>query len=180
MSVVPLPLDPDAEARALLNFMVRHGDIVCTDHAGRTLLQLAVDPWTLDQLCAFDADATEFEDADSEPDGAAVILDLVPPKRVSRASRIVQALALALLLVTIPHLEAQADQAAVVAPLPMSTAQAPQQCCRVCRQGKACGDGCISAERHARRIRAAPARLRAGPSVEHNAQDQQWPDAPTP
>jgi hypothetical protein len=153
MPVVPLSLDPNAEARALLNFMLRHGDIVGIDHAGRTILQLAVDPWTLDRLAAFDADATDLEDSDSEPDGPAVILDLVPPKRVSRASRIAQALALVLLLVTVPRLEAGADQAAVVAPLPMSTAQAPQQCCRVCRKGKACGNGCISAEKQCKKDR---------------------------
>ena len=40
MSVVPLFLDPNAEARTLLNFMLQHGDIVGTDQAGRTLLQL--------------------------------------------------------------------------------------------------------------------------------------------
>src|ERR671918_1550407 len=109
MSVVPLSLDPNAEARALLNFMLRHGDIVGTDQVGRTILQLAVDPWTLDQLAAFDADATELEDSDSELDGPAVILDLVPPKRVGRARRIAQALALALLLMTVPRLDAHAD-----------------------------------------------------------------------
>ena len=149
MSVVPLPLHPNAEARALLHFMLRHGDIVGTDHAGRTLLQLAVDPWTLDQLAAFDADAADLEDSDSEPDGPAVILDLVPPKQICRASRIVQAVALALLLVTVPRLDARADQAPVVAPL--STAQAPQQCCRVCRKGQPCGDGCISAEKQCKK-----------------------------
>jgi hypothetical protein len=151
MSVVPLSLDPNAEARALLHFMLRHGDIVGTDHAGRTILQLAVDPWTLDQLAAFDADAADLEDSDSEPDGPAVILDLVAPKRTAWASRMVQALALALLLVTVPRLDARADQAPVVAPLPMSTAQAPQQCCRVCRKGQPCGDGCISAEKQCRK-----------------------------
>ena len=112
MSVVPLPLDPNAEARALLHFMLQHGAIVGTDHAGRTILQLAVDPWTLDQLAAFDADAANLEDSASEPDGPAVILDLVPPKRIGRESRIVQALALALLLVTVPRLDAPARRRA--------------------------------------------------------------------
>jgi hypothetical protein len=51
MSVVPLSLDPNAEARALLNFMLQHGNVVGTDYAGR-LLHLAVDPSTLDQLAS--------------------------------------------------------------------------------------------------------------------------------
>jgi hypothetical protein len=72
--------DAASEARALLHFMLQHGDIVGTDHAGRTVLQLAVDPWTLDQLCAFDADAADLEDAEGEPepdeemDGPATVL----------------------------------------------------------------------------------------------------------
>jgi hypothetical protein len=33
----------------------------------------------------------------------------------------------------------------------MSTAQAPQQCCRMCKKGKPCGDGCISAERQCKK-----------------------------
>jgi hypothetical protein len=151
MSVVPLSLDPNAEARALLNFMLRHGDIVGTDQAGRTLLQLAVDPWTLDQLAAFDADATDLEDADSEPDGPAVILDLVPPKRIGRASRLAQAVAIAMLLVTVPQIDVRADQSPALTPLPMSTAQAPAQCCRVCSKGQPCGDGCISAAKQCKK-----------------------------
>jgi hypothetical protein len=136
--------------------MLQHGDIVGTDHAGRTVLQLAVDPWTLDQLCAFDAGAEDLEDTDSEPepdqeyDGPAILLDFVPPKRLRRATRMLQALALASVVVTASQIEARADQGTVVAPLPMSTAQAPQQCCRICRKGQACGDGCISAAKQCR------------------------------
>jgi hypothetical protein len=163
MAVVPLHLDPNAEARALLYFMLQHGDIVGTDHAGRTILQLAVDPWTLVQLAAFDADAADLEDADGEPEpdreleGPAVVLDLVPPKRIRRTMRATRAVALALLLVALPSSEGtRADQAAATTgPLPMSTAQQteerPAQCCRMCRKGKACGDGCISAERQCRK-----------------------------
>jgi hypothetical protein len=50
-----------SEARAPLRFMLAHGDIVGTDHAGRAVLQLAVNPWTLDQLCAFDAGSEDIE-----------------------------------------------------------------------------------------------------------------------
>ena len=164
MAVVQLPLDPNAEARTLLNFMLQHGDIVGTDQRGRTLLQLAIDPWTLDQLAAFDADAADLEDDDREPDGPAVILDLVPPKRVSRASRIAQALALTMLLVTMPRLDARADQAPVVAPLRMSAAQAPAQCCRMCQKGKPCGDGCISAERQCRKAQGCACSAASGSS----------------
>jgi hypothetical protein len=60
--------------------------------------------------------------------------------------------ALALLLVAIPHGDgARADQTATTAPLPMSTAQEPAQCCRVCRKGQPCGDGCISAEKQCKK-----------------------------
>jgi hypothetical protein len=31
--------------------------------------------------------------------------------------------------------------------LPVLTTEAPKQCCRVCRKGKACGNACISPER---------------------------------
>ena len=31
--------------------------------------------------------------------------------------------------------------------LPVLTADTPKQCCRTCRKGKACGNGCISQER---------------------------------
>jgi hypothetical protein len=80
MTVCSIPRDPASEARALLRFILQHGDIVGTDHAGRTILQLAVDPWMLDQLAAFDADAEDFEDdGDGEPDQQATVLELVPP-----------------------------------------------------------------------------------------------------
>lgn len=60
--MVPLSLNPKLEPRALLNCVLRDGDTVGTDDAGRTALLLMVDPWTLDRLLAFDADAAERED----------------------------------------------------------------------------------------------------------------------
>jgi hypothetical protein len=91
MSVVSIHRGkPDSEARALVRFMLAHGDIVGTDHAGRTILQLAVDQWTLDQLCAFGADSEDLEDADSEResdqemDGPPIMLDEVRARRAGR------------------------------------------------------------------------------------------------
>ena len=56
MSVVSIHgRDAEAEARALLNFMLQRRRHSGTDHAGRTVIQIAVDPWTLDQLLNFDA-----------------------------------------------------------------------------------------------------------------------------
>jgi hypothetical protein len=43
MAIVPLPLSPSAEARALLHDLLEHGDIVGRDTAGRTIIQLAVE-----------------------------------------------------------------------------------------------------------------------------------------
>jgi hypothetical protein len=109
MSVVPISgRDPAAKARALLNCVLRDGDIVGSDDAGRSALLLLVDPWTLHQLLAFDAEATDLEDTDGEAepddevDGPPTVVDFVPPKRVGRASRIAQALALAVLLLMMP------------------------------------------------------------------------------
>jgi hypothetical protein len=149
--------NPGSEARALLNRVLKEGDIVGADDTGRTALLLMIDPWTLDRLLAFDADAADLEDADGEPepddetDGPATVLDFVPPKRIERPSRIASALAFALLLMTAVPGESHADEGPVVAPLPMSTAQAPQQCCRICRKGQPCGDGCISAAKQCRK-----------------------------
>jgi hypothetical protein len=61
-------------------------------------------------------------------------------------------LIVAALLLAAAHLDARADQATLMTkPLPMSTAEAPQQCCRMCKKGKPCGDGCISAERQCKK-----------------------------
>ena len=62
MAIVPLPLPPAAEAQALLHHLLEHGDVVGRDTAGRTIIQLAVDDWTLEKLLTFDTDATELED----------------------------------------------------------------------------------------------------------------------
>ena len=91
MAIVRLPLSPGAEARALLHHILEHGDIVGRDAAGRTIIQLAVDDWTLEQLMAFDAGAAELEgegddepDADDEEDGPPVVVDLARAKVVRR------------------------------------------------------------------------------------------------
>jgi hypothetical protein len=91
MAIVPLPLPPGAEARTLLHHILEHGDIVGKDTKGRTVLQLAVDDWTLDRLLAFDADAAELEDgsdcepdADAEEDGPPVLFNLARLKVVGR------------------------------------------------------------------------------------------------
>lgn len=58
-----------------------------------------IDPWTLDRLLTLDAEATDLEDTDGEPepdheiDGPATVLDFVPPKQLGRASRVAQVLA---------------------------------------------------------------------------------------
>ena len=91
MAIVPLPLPPGAEARALLHHLLEHGDIVGKNTVGRTVIQLAVDDWVLDRLLAFDAGAAELEDvgddepdADNEEDGPPVVVDLVRPNVVRR------------------------------------------------------------------------------------------------
>jgi hypothetical protein len=91
MAIVPLPLPPGAEARALLHHLLEHGDIVGRDTAVRTVIQLAVDDWALERLLTFDADAADLEDgvdeepdADDEDDGPPVALALLRPKMVER------------------------------------------------------------------------------------------------
>ena len=91
MSIVPLPLPPDAETRALLHHLLQHGDVVGRDGAGRTIIQLAVDGWVLEKLLTFGADAAELEDqgddepdADDEVDGASVVRELVRPRVIRR------------------------------------------------------------------------------------------------
>lgn len=91
MAITPLPLSPGAEARSLLHHLLEHGDIVGRDTAGRTVIQLMVDEWTLEKLETFDADAAELEDTDSEPepDGEndsppTSTLDVVRPKVIRR------------------------------------------------------------------------------------------------
>jgi hypothetical protein len=64
MAIVPLPLLPASEARALLHHLLEHGDVVGRDTVGRTIIQLAVDDRTLETLVTFDAEA----DSEPEPD----------------------------------------------------------------------------------------------------------------
>ena len=91
MAIVPLPLPPGAEARALVHHLLEHGDIVGRDTAGRTIIQLAVDDWALERLMTFDADSADLEDGrDDEPDaddeehGPPVAVELVRPKVIAR------------------------------------------------------------------------------------------------
>ena len=91
MAIVPLPLSPNAEARALLHHLLEHGDIVGRDTVGRTIIQLALDDRTLEKLMVIDADAADLEhegdgepDDDAEEDGPPVLLDLARPKVVRR------------------------------------------------------------------------------------------------
>ncbi len=77
MAIVPLPLPPAVEARALLHHLLEHGDVMGRDTAGRTIIQLAVDDWALERLLTFDAEAAELEpEPDDEEDGAPVVIDL--------------------------------------------------------------------------------------------------------
>ena len=50
MAIVPLPLAPGAEARALLHHLLEQGHVVGRDSLGRTLIELAVDGWVLEKL----------------------------------------------------------------------------------------------------------------------------------
>jgi hypothetical protein len=160
------------EASMLLQAILEAGDLVGCDDAGRMVVQLAIEPRDFDRLMALGADAAESENGgDDEPyacspmspcwfwDGGATFFrrptdrvpDLLPLKRLGRVAQIARAVALALLLVTVPQIDARADQASAMTPLPTSTSETPQQCCRMCKKGKPCGDGCISAERQCKK-----------------------------
>jgi hypothetical protein len=86
MPVTALPVDPGAQARALLHHLLEAGDIIGRDAAGRAVIQLAANDWLLDQLMTFDAGAEDLEDGgDAEDDGRAVLcFDRVPARRVYR------------------------------------------------------------------------------------------------
>ena len=86
MPVTVLPLDPSAQARALLHHLLETGHIIGRDGAGRTVIQFAANDRLLDQLMTFDASAEDLEDGgDAEDDGPAVLsFDRVPAKRVYR------------------------------------------------------------------------------------------------
>jgi hypothetical protein len=59
------------------------------------------------------------------------------------------AMVLTMLFVASPVTELRAEQERGLPELnlPVLTADTPKQCCRVCRRGKVCGNGCISQER---------------------------------
>jgi hypothetical protein len=61
--IVALPLDPGTEARVLLHHILEQGDVVGTDRAGRTIIQLAVDDWVFDRLLEFDGGGEDLEDS---------------------------------------------------------------------------------------------------------------------
>lgn len=88
MSVVSIHgRDAGAFAKSVLHHLLQNGDVAGWDAAGRAILQLSIDDWLLEELCAFDSDAAELEDTDGEPepdqeiDGPPVIPDIVPTKR---------------------------------------------------------------------------------------------------
>ena len=80
MTIVSLPLPPAAQARALLHHLLEQGDILGKDTMGRTIIQLALDDWTLEKLITFDAEAADLElEPDDEEDGPPVVLELAGP-----------------------------------------------------------------------------------------------------
>ena len=92
MAIVPLPLPPGAEARALLHHLLEHGDMVGTDTAGRAIIQLAVENRVLESLLTFDAEAADLEDGgdgepepDDEEDRTPVAVELMRPKMLGRS-----------------------------------------------------------------------------------------------
>ena len=94
MAIVPLPLAPGVEARVLLHHILEHGDIVGRDTVGRTIIQLALDDWTLEKLMMVDADAADLEDEgdcepddDAEEDGPPLALHEVVRPKVVRTRR---------------------------------------------------------------------------------------------
>ena len=91
MAIVPLPLPPSAEARALLHHLLEYGDIVGRGSGGGTIIQLEVDDWVLEKLMTFDAEAADLEhgaddepEPDEEEDGPPVLFNLARLKVVGR------------------------------------------------------------------------------------------------
>jgi hypothetical protein len=81
MTIVPLPLPPNAAARVLLHHLLDHGDIVGRDAAGQTIIQLSVNDYVLETLMTFDAEAAELEpEPDGEKNGPPLLVELVQPK----------------------------------------------------------------------------------------------------
>ena len=85
MAVVPLPLPPGAEARALLHHILEHADIVGTDAVGRTFILLAIDGRVLGRADDLRRRRGRTRaGARRREDGPPLPLDLVPRKLVSR------------------------------------------------------------------------------------------------
>jgi hypothetical protein len=84
MAIVPLPLSQDVQARALLQHLLEHGDIVGRDAAGRTIVQLAVDDRVLETLLIFDADAPSSSRNPTRRRMVPVVVEPVRPKVVER------------------------------------------------------------------------------------------------
>jgi hypothetical protein len=84
MAILPLPLPPNVAARVLLHHLLEHGDIVGSDAAGQTIIQLSVNDHVLERLMTFDADAAELEPEPDEEDGLPVLVELVQSKMIER------------------------------------------------------------------------------------------------
>ena len=69
MSIIPLLLDPGAQARTILHHLLERGDIAGSDAVGRTVITFSVDAWLLERLLTFDAGNEDLEEnGDGEPD----------------------------------------------------------------------------------------------------------------
>jgi hypothetical protein len=69
MTIIPLPLEPGTQARAILHHLLEHGDVAGRDAVGRTVITFAVDDWLLERLLTFDAGSEDLEEnGDGEPD----------------------------------------------------------------------------------------------------------------
>ena len=94
MSVTAMPLDPGAQARALLHHLLETGDIVGRDTAGRAVIQLAADDWLLERLLTFDAGTEDHEDGgDAEDDDPAVVSFIGCPPDGSTAASVMDVIA---------------------------------------------------------------------------------------
>lgn len=73
----------------MLHHLLEAGDVIGRDQSGRTLIQLAVDDWTLEQLLIFDAGAEDLEEEDDCDEGPAVLsFDRVPARRSTVGGRL--------------------------------------------------------------------------------------------
>ena len=63
MSVTALPLDPSAQARILLHYLLEAGEIIGKDMAGCTVIQLVAGDWLLEQLLSCRRAGRNFREA---------------------------------------------------------------------------------------------------------------------